>query len=97
MTTETVEAVCGHGTFRLVAPLNLRLAEAGEVSLIVEPIERPEEIPALAAGLYEGLTEDEIDSIEGVAPPRADFFGGRRYITDGPKDHETISRQLPLQ
>lgn len=59
MTTETVEAVYERGSFRLVAPADLKLSEGQKVRLVVEPIEQPEDILALAAQVYEGLTDDE--------------------------------------
>jgi len=40
MTTETVEAVYEHGSFRRVAPADLKLAEGQKVRLVVEPIEQ---------------------------------------------------------
>jgi predicted DNA-binding antitoxin AbrB/MazE fold protein len=71
MTTETVEAVYEHGSFRLVTPVDLKLAEGQKVRLVVEPVEKPEEILALAARVYEELTEQQIDSIEEHSRRRA--------------------------
>lgn len=64
MRTEAVEAVYEHGSFRLVAPADLELAEGQKVRLLVEPIEDPDELLALARRVYEGLTDEQIDSIE---------------------------------
>ncbi|MGB6068720.1 MAG: antitoxin AF2212-like protein [Desulfomonilaceae bacterium] len=77
MTTETVEAVYEHGGFRLVAPVDLKLAEGQKVRLVVEPMEKPEDILALAAQVYEELTDEQIDSIEEHSRRRGDFFGER--------------------
>ena len=77
MTTETVEAVYERGGFRLVAPVNLKLAEGQKVRLVVEPMEKPEDILALAAQVYEELTDEQIDSIEEHSRRRGDFFGER--------------------
>jgi predicted DNA-binding antitoxin AbrB/MazE fold protein len=77
MTTETVEAVYEHGGFRIVAPDDLKLVEGQKVRLVVEPIEKPEDILALATQVYEGLTDAQIDSIEEHARRRGDFFGDR--------------------
>jgi predicted DNA-binding antitoxin AbrB/MazE fold protein len=77
MTTDAVEAVYEHGGFRLVAPVDLKLAEGQKVRLVVEPIEQPDEILALAAQVYEGFTSDEIDSIEEHSRRHEDFFGDR--------------------
>jgi len=75
MTTETVEAVYEHGGFRLVAPVELELAEGQKVRLVVEPVEKLDHILELAARVYEALTDDEIDSIEEHSRRRKDFFG----------------------
>jgi predicted DNA-binding antitoxin AbrB/MazE fold protein len=75
MTTETVEAVYEQGAFRLVAPVDLKLAEGQKVRLVVEPIEKPDDILALAARVYEELTDEQINSIEEHSRRRADFFG----------------------
>jgi len=71
MTTETVEAVYEKGGFRLVEPVDLKLAVGQKVRLVVEPIEKPEEILALAARVYEELTDEQIDSIEKHSRRRA--------------------------
>jgi predicted DNA-binding antitoxin AbrB/MazE fold protein len=75
MPSETVEAVYEHGGFRIVAPVDLKLAEGQKVRLVVEPMEIPDEILALAARVYEGLTDEQIDAIEEHAKRRKDFFG----------------------
>jgi predicted DNA-binding antitoxin AbrB/MazE fold protein len=77
MTTE-IEAIYEHGGFRLLNPEDLKLTEGQKVRLLVEPMEKPEEILALAAQVYEGLTNDQIDSIEQLARRRDDFFGERK-------------------
>jgi predicted DNA-binding antitoxin AbrB/MazE fold protein len=77
MKTETVEAVYEHGGFRLVTPADLKLTEGQMVRLLVEPIEKPDDILSLAGRVYEGLTEDQIDSIEQHLRRREDFFGER--------------------
>jgi predicted DNA-binding antitoxin AbrB/MazE fold protein len=75
MKTETVEAVYEGGSFRVVAPVDLELAEGQKVRLVVQPIEEPGDVLALAARVYEGLTEEQIDSIERHMARRDDFFG----------------------
>ena len=64
MKTETIEAVYEHGGFRVIAPADLELAEGQKVRLVVEPIEDPDEVLALARRVYEGLTDEQIDSLE---------------------------------
>jgi predicted DNA-binding antitoxin AbrB/MazE fold protein len=78
MTTETVEAVYESGTFRLAASADMKLTDGQKVRLVVEAIEQPDEILALAARVYEGLTCDEIDSIEEHSRRRQNFFGERK-------------------
>ena len=71
MTIETVEAVYEHGGFRVVAPTDLKLTEGQRVRLVVEPLEKPDDLLALAVRVYEGLTEKQIDSIEEHSRRRA--------------------------
>lgn len=75
MKHDTIEAIYEHGGFRLVAPTDLELAEGQKVRLAVEPIEKPDDILALAAQVYEGLTDEQIESIEQHTTRREDFFG----------------------
>ena len=77
MTTETIEAVYEHGGFRPIAPVDMNLTEGQKVRLVVEPIEKPDDILALAAQVYEGLSNEQIDSIEQHSRRRENFFGER--------------------
>ena len=77
MKTETIEAVYEHGSFRLVAPTDVELTEGQKVRLVVQPIEEPGDVLALAARVYEGLTDEQIDAIEQHTARREDFFGKR--------------------
>ncbi|OHB74633.1 MAG: hypothetical protein A2Z25_10340 [Planctomycetes bacterium RBG_16_55_9] len=52
MKTETIEAVYEGGGFRLVAPADLELAEGQKVRLVVELIEEPDDVLALASRVY---------------------------------------------
>jgi len=76
MSTETIEAVYEHGGFCPTAPFNMNLAEGQKVCLVVMPIEKPDDILALAAQVYDGLSDDQIDSIEQHTGRRQDFFVG---------------------
>jgi predicted DNA-binding antitoxin AbrB/MazE fold protein len=78
MKPETIEAIYEDGGFRPVAPADLNLAEGQKVRLVVEPIREPDELLALAAQVYEGLTPEQIDVIEHHARRREDFFGDRK-------------------
>jgi predicted DNA-binding antitoxin AbrB/MazE fold protein len=77
VTTETIEAVYECGSFRIVAPVDLKLMEGQKVRILVEPVEKPDDILALAAQVYEGLTQDQIDSIEQLTRRREEFFSER--------------------
>ena len=77
MTTETIEAVYEHGGFRPIAPVDMNLTEGQKVRLVVEPIEKPDDILALAAQVYEGLSNEQIDSIEQHSRRRENFFEER--------------------
>ena len=75
MTTETLEAIFEHGTFRLLRQPGIPLQDGQQVRLIVETEESPETILGLAASVYRGLSPDEIAEIEQIALQRRDFFG----------------------
>jgi predicted DNA-binding antitoxin AbrB/MazE fold protein len=77
MATERIEAVYEHGTFRPIAAVDINLTEGQKVHLVVESIEKPDDILALAAQVYEGLSEEQIDSIEQHGRRRENFFGER--------------------
>jgi predicted DNA-binding antitoxin AbrB/MazE fold protein len=75
MTTETLDAIFEHGTFRLVRPPNISLHEGQRVRLVVEIEEPPDAILALAANVYAGLSPQDITEVEQIALQRRDFFG----------------------
>jgi hypothetical protein len=75
MTTETLEAIFEHGTFRLVRQPSLPLRDGQRVRLVIETEESPEAILALAASVYDGLSPQDITEVEQIALQRRDFFG----------------------
>ncbi|CAN5764125.1 hypothetical protein BH23PLA1_BH23PLA1_36680 [soil metagenome] len=77
MTKQIVEAVFEGGAFRPLDPSGLRLSEGQHVRLIVDDSETLPEVLALAASVYEGLSESEIDQIEKIALDRRGFFSAR--------------------
>jgi predicted DNA-binding antitoxin AbrB/MazE fold protein len=77
MTTETLDAIFEHGSFRLVQPPSIPLREGQRVRLVVETEESPDAILALAASVYEGLSPQDIMEVEQIALERRDFFGDR--------------------
>jgi len=74
---QIVEAIYVDGVFKPVKPPNI--SEGQHVLLeIDEPSEEnPEDLLELAAQVYDGLTDDEIEKIEKVATRSQDFFGER--------------------
>jgi predicted DNA-binding antitoxin AbrB/MazE fold protein len=77
MVSETIEAVYEHGGFRPISPVGAKLVDGQKVRLMVEPVESPDNILELASQVYEGLSDDQIDSIEQHVQRRKDFFGKR--------------------
>ena len=75
MTTETIDAIFEHGTFRLVRPPTIPLRHGQRVRLVVETEESPDAILALAASVYAGLAPQDITEVERIALQRRDFFG----------------------
>ncbi len=79
MAIETIEAVYEHGGFRPVSPVDMMIPEGQKVRLVVEIVEKPDDILELAAQVYEGLSEDQIDAIEEHTRRRENF--SERLIT----------------
>jgi predicted DNA-binding antitoxin AbrB/MazE fold protein len=77
MTTETIDAIFEHGTFRLVRPPTIPLRDGQRVRLVVEIEESPDAILALAASVYAGLSPQDITEVEQIALQRRDFFGSK--------------------
>jgi len=75
MTVKVVEAVYEKGIFRVKSPEDLSLPEGQEVILTVETPE--EDSLSLLTGVYDGLSEQEIEEIEGVLLDRSPFFKDR--------------------
>lgn len=73
MARRRVEAIYEQGLLRPLSPLALR--EGTRISLVVESVEKNEDILALAFSVYEGLSEEEIQGVEQIALERKDFFG----------------------
>lgn len=77
MTTETLEAIFEHGSFRLIRPPHIPLHDGQRVRLVVETDESPDVILALAASVYAGLSPQDMTEVEHIALGRRDFFGDR--------------------
>ena len=76
---QTMDAVYENGVFR---PLNPpKLSEGQHVRIVIETSfeESSDDLLELAARVYEGLSDDDIDSIEKmIAHGRRDFSGDRK-------------------
>lgn len=72
---ETLDAVYENGVFRPLG--HPAVAEDKRVRLRVEPAcsVPPQDLLDLAAKVYEGLSEEEIDEVERIALDRGSFFG----------------------
>lgn len=69
-----VKAIYENGVFKPVkAP---EIPQGQQVRLEIEPLTEPsvEDILKLAAQVYQGLSEQDIDEIEAIARRRRDFF-----------------------
>jgi len=73
----TLDAVYENGIFRPLKPPEL--PEGEQVRLMVETPTKDAatDILRLAAQVYEGLSDAEIDEVERIALNRRDFFRGR--------------------
>ena len=71
--TEICEAVFENGMFRPVVPVGLSFVNGQHVRLIVET-SSPEDILRLAAQVYDGLPDQQVNDIEQVAFDRSAFF-----------------------
>ena len=80
MATETIEAVYEHGSFRPTTSVDINLAEGQKVRLVVETVEKQDDVLTLAAQVYEGLTDEQIDSIEQHIRRRKNFFEESRPV-----------------
>lgn len=76
--TQTVDAIYQDGSFRLIRPKEIPLREGQSVRLTIETEEKEEGVLELAAEVYQGLTDRQIDEIEKVALDRSEFFDDRK-------------------
>ena len=73
MIQQIIDAIFENSVFRPLKPIDDRILEGQQVQLIVQSSESSEDILALAADVYGGLGEEEIDEIEQIALDRGDF------------------------
>lgn len=74
---EALDAIYEKGVFRPLTPPNV--SDGQQVRLIIETLSESntEEVLELAARVYEGLSQDQIDEIEQIALNRRHFFSSR--------------------
>lgn len=77
MNAHTCDAVFENGTFRPLRPQEIDIPEGQRVRLIVEPAATADAILELAAGVYAGLSEEQVHEIEELILSRDGFFEGR--------------------
>ncbi len=75
--TQTIEAIYQNGMFKPLSPISEEISEGKKVKLVVET-EEESPIIKLAENFYEGLSEEDIDEIEGITLDRSNFFGDRK-------------------
>jgi predicted DNA-binding antitoxin AbrB/MazE fold protein len=77
MTRQTIDAVFENGVFRVTSPFPVTIPDGQPVRLVVEIHDSTEDVLTLATHVYDGLSEDEITSVERIAMHRLPFFGER--------------------
>jgi predicted DNA-binding antitoxin AbrB/MazE fold protein len=70
---QAIDAIYENGAFKPLHPDQVYLADGRLVTLIVDDNLFPEPL-RLAACVYEGLSEREIDEVEGIALDRRYFY-----------------------
>lgn len=77
MNGETIEAVFERGVFRPLTPIDTMVSEGQHVRIMIEQDRSVRNVLDLAAEVYAGLSEEEIDEVEQIATDRRTFFHGR--------------------
>lgn len=72
---QTLEAVYENGVFKPLKPPEI--ANGQQVRLMIEPLfqSSPDDLLELAAQVYQGFSEKELDEIESMSLNRRNFFG----------------------
>ena len=73
---QTIDAIYENGTFRPVQTDAVHIPEGQRVRVTISDVEEPEAL-RLAAQVYDGLSNQEIDEIEQISLDRSRFFGTR--------------------
>lgn len=72
---QIVEAIYENGVFKPTKPLNFPEGQQVQLEIDDIPEANPDDLLTLAAMVYDGFTDQEIDDIEKIATDRRDFFG----------------------
>jgi predicted DNA-binding antitoxin AbrB/MazE fold protein len=75
--TEILDVIFENGVFKPLAPTGIPEGKRLRIRMESEPESRPEDILALAAEVFTGLTDDEKDEVEKIALSRQNFFADR--------------------
>ena len=68
------DAIYENGTFRPIRRDEVAIADGQRVRLTIDDECEPQAL-RLATGVYDGLSDDEINEIERISLRRGDFFG----------------------
>ncbi len=83
MVKQTLDAVFENGVFRATSPLSVAIPEGQPVRIVVEIGDSDDDILGLATHVYDGLSEDEVTSVEQIAlerlPRSTDAFIGKGH------------------
>ncbi|MDJ0616352.1 MAG: antitoxin family protein [Calothrix sp. MO_192.B10] len=74
---QTLKAIYENGVFRPLEKPNLNEGESVKITVESTTSFTPQEMLKLAAEVYEGLLETDIDEIEELALQRDNFFGDK--------------------
>jgi len=78
----TIEAVYEHGVFKPLIPPSLMNGQYGRIAVELYEKKTADDIPGLAAQVYEGLSDQDVNDIEAIALNRTGFFrkkGGYKW------------------
>jgi len=72
---QTLEAVYENGVFKPLSPPEI--ANGQQVRLMIESLSQssPDDLLELAAQIYQGFSEKDLEEIESISLNRPDFFG----------------------
>lgn len=71
-----IDAIYENGSFRPIHRERLAITEGQRVRITIDDRGDPEAL-RLATSVYDGLSDNDIEEIEGIALARGNFFGRR--------------------